>query len=89
MKAMSFPTIGVAVVAMLGGFQVQPLSAAEPVCGTQAACDTYAQGYAAGFCAAKGHEGYQSVTYTCNADGTATIISVSCIEIDRRPHPTA
>lgn len=40
-------------------------------------CQDYARGYAAGFCAASG-QSWSSVTYTCNADGTANIASVTC-----------
>ena len=40
-------------------------------------CQDYARGYAAGYCAASGQY-WSSVSYTCNADGTANISRVTC-----------
>lgn len=56
----------------------EPVQAAEPV--PAVSCDAYALGYGQGMCAGKGQR-FVSVTYSCNPDGTANIISVSCAEL--------
>lgn len=69
--------LGLAVVTLAGAFHLDRAHAAESAGG--APCDSYADGYANGFCAGKGGRP-AGIVYTCNPDGTATIISVSCIE---------
>lgn len=68
--------ISLAVVTLAGAFHLDSAQAAEPA---QTDCQSYAMGYAAGLCATKDQKPY-SVTYTCNSDGTANIIEVTCIQ---------
>jgi hypothetical protein len=69
--------VSLAIVTLAGAFHLNGVQAAES--GRAAPCDTWADGYAVGFCAAKGGRP-SSVTYTCNTDGTATIHEVTCLE---------
>ena len=69
--------VSLAIVTLAGAFHLDSAQAAEP--GRADDCDTWAQGYAAGFCAAKGGQP-ASVSYTCNTDGSITIHEVRCFE---------
>jgi hypothetical protein len=69
--------ISLAVVTLAGAFHLDSAQAAEPL--SVGPCDTYADGYAAGFCAARGGRPAE-IVYTCNPDGTITVHSVSCIQ---------
>lgn len=68
--------VGLAAVTLAGGFHLDSAQAAEPA---QTDCDSYADGYAAGFCAAKGGRPVE-IEYTCNPDGTITVHNVVCIQ---------
>lgn len=68
--------VGLAVFTLAGAFNLDSAQAAEPA---QTDCDSYADGYAAGFCAAKGGTPAE-ITYTCNPDGTVTVHNVTCYE---------
>lgn len=69
--------VSLAIVTLAGAFHLDSAQAAEA--GGAAPCDSYAMGFAAGFCAATGDRPL-AVTYTCNADGTAQIHEVTCLE---------
>ena len=66
--------VALAAVTIAGAFHVRTADAAT----TPPPCQAWAEGYAAGFCAAHGHAGWSSVFYTCNEDGTANILRVVC-----------
>lgn len=68
--------VGLALVTLVGAAH---LSTAEATPLKSDACDDNAAGFAAGFCAGKGHDDWGSVTYTCNG-GTAQIVSVTCVD---------
>jgi hypothetical protein len=70
--------ISLALVTLAGALQLDRAHAAEAA--SVAPCDSWAQGYGAGFCAAKG-QAPASIAYICNADGTATILSISCFHL--------
>ena len=69
--------VSLAIVTLAGAFHLNSAQAAEP--GSADECDTWAAGYASGFCAAKGGRP-SSVSYTCNTDGSITIHEVTCLE---------
>jgi hypothetical protein len=66
--------IAALAVIVVGATYIERAEAAPVVSGS---CQDYAAGYATGFCAAKGQRP-SSIVYTCNADGTANIESVTC-----------
>lgn len=68
--------VSLAVITIAGAFHLDSAQATEP---TQGDCLSYADGYATGFCAAKGGRP-SAVSYTCNPDGSVTIHNVTCIE---------
>jgi hypothetical protein len=68
--------VSLALVTLAGAFHLDRAEAAAPM---QADCYSYANGYATGFCAATGGKP-SSVTFTCNDDGTASIVDVKCIQ---------
>lgn len=69
--------ISLAIVTFAGAFHLDSAQAAEPA--RVSNCESYAIAYAEAYCGAK--EAYwSSVTYNCNSDGTAKILSVSCLE---------
>ena len=76
MNIKKFRTAGLALVTILGAAN---LSAADAPAVVQDACDDNAAGFAAGFCAGKGHDDWGSVTYTCDG-GKASVISVTCVD---------
>jgi hypothetical protein len=70
-------TIRIVALAVIAGGAAHVRSAdAEPVAAFDA-CADYAHGYADGFCSASGYR-TRSITYTCNADGSVTIVKVVC-----------
>lgn len=69
--------VSLAIVTLAGAFHLQSAQAAEP--GSVGPCETWVDGYAAGYCAARGGKP-ASVSFTCNADGTVVIHEVKCFE---------
>jgi hypothetical protein len=74
-NGLRFRSIGLAVVVMAGVFHLSTAEAAVPA--RMDSCDDYAAGYVDGYCDAQGKD-WSSVSYRCNANGTVTILAVSC-----------
>jgi hypothetical protein len=70
--------VSLALVTLAGAFHLNRAEAAAPA--SVIDCQSYALGYAAGVCATKKLKP-AGVTYTCNEDGTANIITISCVEM--------
>ncbi len=68
--------ISLAAVILAGAFHLDSAQAAEPA---QVNCAAYADGYAAGYCAARGGTPAQ-IIFTYNPDGTITVHNVSCYD---------
>jgi len=62
-------------IILMGAFHLRTAQAAEPAVYDQ--CDSYAAGYADGYCDAQGKD-WSSVTYTCTSGGQATGLKVTC-----------
>jgi hypothetical protein len=78
MLSRKFRMLGFAVVTLVGAVHVSTASASPRPLGLFDACDTYAQGYAAGFCAAQG-KSVCGLSYTCiGHDATPIDISAEC-----------
>lgn len=76
MNVKRFRTAALALVTILGAADLSTAGATPaPVDG----CEDNATGFAAGFCAGKGHDDWGSVTYTCSG-GKATILEVECVD---------
>lgn len=67
-----------ALVTLIGGFQLRTADAAEPA--RFDACDDRAVDYGTGYCDGKMGDSWETgdVTYSCNADGSVTIHEVNC-----------
>lgn len=68
--------VSLAVITLAGAFHLNSAQAAETASADD--CDSYANGYAVGYCAAGGGRP-ASITYTCRSDGTAAIEAIKCI----------
>jgi hypothetical protein len=68
--------VSLALVTLAGAFHLNSAKAAEPA---QADCQSYANGYAAGYCAATGTTP-ASITFTCYPNGSVTVHKVTCHE---------
>jgi hypothetical protein len=73
--------VALTVITLMGAFYLRTAEAAVPA----DECNAYAEGYAAGYCAALGHDDWGSVTYRCDG-GSATIINVTCQDYDHEVH---